>query len=122
MEPYKPFRFLDWKVYQDAQIVFWDARKFVGVLPKEYRYDIGSQIIRSALSVVLNIAEGSGKRTANEVNRFLDIAIGSLYETRAAFDTLQKDPGAKISVPEGIFPKIDEIRRQLGGLCKSLRK
>lgn len=122
MNPFKPFRFLDWKVYQDAQIVFWDSRKFVGTLPKEYRYDIGSQIIRSALSVVLNIAEGSGKRSAKEVNRFLDIAIGSLYEIRAALDTLQKDPETNMVVPENVFPRIDEIRRQLGGLCKSLRE
>ena len=53
------FRFLEWKVYQDSQELFTFILRSTKKLPKEFRFELGSQLIRSALSVVLNIAEGS---------------------------------------------------------------
>ncbi len=118
--PFKPFRFLDWKVYKDAQQVFFEAHSIVNKLPKEHRFEIGSQLIRSSLSVVLNMAEGSGKSYKKDTARFLDIALGSLYETRAALDTIQSDPALSIQVPEKLISDMDEVRKQLGGFKKSL--
>ncbi len=114
------FRFLEWKVYRDAQALFFKTRKIAEILPKEYRFEIGSQIIRSALSVILNLSEGSAKSSKKDVARFIEIALGSLYETRAAIDTLQKDPGLRIDIPVDFFSLMDEIRKQLGGFKKSL--
>jgi len=53
------FRFRKWKVYNDSQELFSIILKIVKELPKEFRFEIGSQMIRAALSVALNIAEGS---------------------------------------------------------------
>lgn len=44
------------------------------------------QLLRASSSVVLNIAEGSGKRTAHDQARFYSIALGSLRECQAIFD------------------------------------
>ena len=82
------FRFLKWKMYSDAKFLFQEVLKVVKELPKEYRFDLGSQMTRSSFSVMLNMAEGSGKDSAKELNRFLDISLGSLYETLAALDIL----------------------------------
>lgn len=120
MKPFKPFRFLDWKVYRDSQEMFFIVHAFVKQLPREYRYEIGSQAIRASLSVVLNIAEGGGKFSSKDTNRFLDIAMGSLYETRALLDTVSKDPSISTQTPTDIVPRIEEIGRQLGGLRKSI--
>jgi four helix bundle protein len=84
------FRFRDWGVYKLAQDVFQDILRIVSKLPAEVRYTLGNQIIRSALSVVLNIAEGSGRNTDKELNRFFNIAIGSINETVAGLDALLK--------------------------------
>jgi len=48
------------------------------------------QFERAVLSVVLNLAEGSGKPTINDRRKFYSIALGSLRETQAILDLLSE--------------------------------
>ena len=60
------FRFKRWDVYKESKELFKIIVKVVDKLPNKYRYPIGDQVIRSSLSVVLNIAEGCGKDSDKE--------------------------------------------------------
>lgn len=117
----RQLRFLDWKVYKDARKFFVLVLSIAKSLPKEYRFEIASQLIRAGLSVLLNIAEGSGKHSDAELNRFFDIALGSLFETVAAVDALRE---ARL-VTDVTFREVEtlavEISDQLGGFKKKLR-
>ena len=48
--------------------------------------DLRDQVRRASLSVVLNLSEGSGKRSKRDRRRFYQIAMGSLRETQACLD------------------------------------
>jgi four helix bundle protein len=117
----KRFRFLEWKVYQDTKDLFSSLLKVVKKLPKEYRFELGSQIIRSGLSIILNIAEGSGKSTDKELNHYFNIALGSLNETLAALDVLKDNSFVSEKEFSKIFKKIEEISNQLGGFKKVIK-
>jgi len=114
------FRFLEWKIYTDAQSLFSLVLKIVKKLPKEYRFEIGAQLVRSALSVVLNIAEGSGKKSDKELGRYLDIALGSLYETLACVDTCKSESLVALSEFQLVKEKITEIANQIGGFKRKI--
>ncbi|HEV2293285.1 MAG TPA: four helix bundle protein [Tepidisphaeraceae bacterium] len=43
---------------------------------------VGKQLIRAVDSIGANLAEGSGRGTYKDNHRFIDMARGSLYETR----------------------------------------
>src|SRR5262245_51134914 len=49
---------------------------------------IKDQLSRAALSIVLNLAEGSGKPSIKEKRRFYAISLGSMRETQAILQVL----------------------------------
>jgi len=116
------FRFLKWKVYKDSQNLFRLILKIVKNLPKEYRFELGGQLIRSALSVILNIAEGSGKTSDKELMRFLDISLGSLYEVLASTDVLKNNKLLDKEEFDLVYNKASDISSQLGGFKQKIRK
>lgn len=83
------------------------------------KLNVYDQIDRSSTSILLNIAEGTGKFTAKDKNRFYDIARGSAVESAACLDVLLKRN--RISIEESVKGKelIFEIVSMLIGLIKS---
>ena len=73
------FNFEDLKVYQKAldfvDLVYLITSKF----PDKEKYGLSSQFTRSAVSIALNTAEGSGDSDA-QFHRYLQIAEGSVRE------------------------------------------
>jgi four helix bundle protein len=60
--------------------------KLSKLLPQEERFNMVQQLRRAALSVQLNIAEGSSRKSAIERRRFYEISRGSLIEIDTIFD------------------------------------
>ena len=89
-------------------------------LPSDERFGLISQIRRAAVSVPSNIAEGQARRTTGEFIQFISHAEGSAAE----LDTqvyLAVELGL-VTEPETVACRhlIDEIRRMLNGLRRSL--
>ena len=116
----KLFRFLEWQVYKNGKELFQLVYEVVKKLPKDVRYDLGSSLIRSSSSIILNIAEGSGKKSDKELNRYLNISIGSLNETVAGMDVLLENKFINEDDFNIIISKAESISKQLGGFKKTL--
>lgn len=57
------------------------SMQIVRKLPAEEKYDLGSQLKRTARSITANIAEGYGRFHFQENIQFCRISRGSAYET-----------------------------------------
>ena len=114
------FRYLKWPVYQDAQELFNLIIEITNKLPEQIKFSLSNQLTRASFSIILNIAEGCGRDTDKELNRFFDIAIGSSYEVLAATDTLYKQEYISDEDMGTVFGFIDSITDQLGGFKKTI--
>lgn len=74
------FRFEKLEVWQDARRFAVGIYKVTSNFPKEEKFALVDQIRRASVSVSLNIAEGSDRKSDKEFVRFLHIAIGSTEE------------------------------------------
>lgn len=104
------------KSFQDL-IVWQKAHSFVlrvygwtEEFPKRELYGLTSQLRRSAVSIPANIAEGFKKKGLKDKARFLNIAQGSLEETRY-YLILANDLGYGCSKPLTIMA--EEISKLL---------
>ena len=84
------YKFQSLKVYQLGLKYIDKIYDLQELLPREERYNLSSQLIRSATSIVLNIAEGSTGQTNKEQLRFLRISLRSFIETVACLDLIQR--------------------------------
>ena len=81
---------------------------------------IGKQMIRSADSIGANIAEGSGRGTAQDNRRFLRMARGSLYETQHWLRRAYKRSLLTKKQVETLKPIIHELSPKLNAYYRSV--
>ena len=90
--------------------------------PNDEKFGLISQLRRSAMSVLLNIAEGSMKNSKLDFARFIRNSLGSLIEVDAAIKISRElDYMQKIET-EKILGMISPLYFKLIGLDKYLRK
>ncbi len=73
-------------IYNFSKLFVLECYKLSKVLPAEEKFGMISQIRRAALSVHLNVAEGSSRKSELERKRYFEISRGSIIEIDAAID------------------------------------
>lgn len=112
------FRFETLEVWKKSQQLCSDILLEVKKLPVEYRYTIGSNLIRAALSIPNNIAEGSGRTSKREAVQFYNIARGSTFEVVNVSIVLRNQQLLSAPRFEAIYNQSEEVCRMLSGLMK----
>ena len=75
------------EAYKVSRQLLQACYRTTALFPQEERYLLVQQIRRAALSVKLNLAEGSSRRSIIERKRFFEISRGSLIEIDAAIES-----------------------------------
>jgi four helix bundle protein len=118
MEKRAPARnFQDLLVWQKAHALVLQVYGMTRALPSDERYCLTSQLRRSIVSIPANIAEGFKKKGRQDKARFLNIAQGSLEESRY-YLILVKDLGYVDPVKE--MSLLQEVSKMLDGLIISI--
>ena len=116
----KTFRFLEFPVYQDGKSFYKRIVAITKKFPREH-WELADQLRRAALSICLNIAEGSAKYSDKDFKRYVENALGSINESVAALDIALDNALISNSYFDEAIVLAESITKQLGGLAKKLR-
>ncbi len=112
------FQHLD--VYQKAKVYY---NKIQSLIESDcLNKTIKDQLGRAALSIPLNIAEGSGRFSKPDRKNFFIIARSSVFETVAIIDILKDSKTVPVEVQKGIESQADELSIILYAMIKNLEK
>lgn len=116
------FRFRNFPVYQSARRFRKDLKQFSKQrFPKDERFGLTDQLWRALDSIILNIAEGSGKYSDVEFSKFLNIALTSLGEVVACLDAAFDDGYISSKDHEVWLKEADGLHRQLSAFSSKVR-
>ncbi len=108
-------------VYQVTLSYIENAFRCSFHLPKQFRHT-RDQWIRASQSIALNIAEGNGKRSQRERERFFDIARGSALECCAIQDVLVVSGGLQNSSDEELKTQLKRVVSMLSKMIEYRHK
>src|ERR1041385_7210374 len=88
--------------------------------PQEERFGLASQMRRAAVSVGSNLAEGSSRSSRTEFVRFIEIAVGSVFEVVAQAEIARRQGFLSVESAGDIRCAASELTRILSGLRRAL--
>ena len=115
------FRFESLDIFHEAIDFSASVYSMVKKFPAAERFDLTSQARRAANSAVLNIAEGSGRATKRDFSRFLDLALGSTFETVACFFVAEKQGYISNSDLKQIKGHAELLGKRINAFKRTLR-
>ena len=114
------FKFEDLKVYQKALDFVDFIYSTCDTFPKTEKYALSSQFTRAAVSIALNIAEGSSN-TDKQFSRYLQIALDSVNECVVCSTISKRQHYISIEKDIDIRKKLAELSKMISGLQKYLK-
>jgi four helix bundle protein len=109
-------RFEDLKVWQLSHKLALEVSELVNTFPKHEKYDLASQMRRSARSIPSDISEGFGRFHFNDKLTFYERGRASLGELRNHF----KEATGNRYIDNGIYDKYLAKMSEIGFLLNRL--
>ncbi len=116
-----PFRFESLTIWHQARSFASDVYRIVARFPDHEKYGLASQMTRAATSVSLNIAEGAGRDTDKEFNRFLGIAIGSLFEVASASFVALDQEYVTAETHQKLYSQAEQVGKSINSFRRTLK-
>ena len=90
-------------------------------LPSEEKFGLKSQITRAAISIPSNIAEGCSRNSDVEFKRFLEIAMGSLFEVETQLTICQELGFIETEHLKITFESIEKEAKMINSLINKIK-
>lgn len=85
-------------------------------LTQDYKISIGSNLVRAGLSIANNLAEGNGKKSKKEKQRYFGISLDSARECISVFNVLNRQK----LITDNKFKELRTASREITSMLKSL--
>jgi len=110
------YKFEQLKVWIEARLFIKEIYRVVNKFPRKEQFILVDQIKRASISIALNIAEGSDKKSDKDFIRYLRMSIGSINEVITAL-YIALDLGY---IKSNDFNKLYELSHKLTAMINAL--
>ena len=114
------FDFEKLEVYQEMRRVNLAILRFLYTHPDQIDQYIQDQLKRASLSVLLNLAEGTGRTGTADKKRFYVMARASVYECAAILQLLSDIGFLEESLYRELYNGLEKVSRMLLGMIRAL--
>ncbi len=112
--------FKELKIWNNSMDLAVEVYRLTNKFPSEEKFNLVSQLRRSAVSIPSNIAEGAGRNHNKEFNQFLGIARGSSFELETQLILSSRISFLKNEQFNELNGSITEIQRMISGFQSKL--
>lgn len=113
------YNFEKLQVWQKAREFIREIYKTTGKYPEKEKFILTQHTCKSAISILSNISEGGSRQSNTESKRFIEIALGSTYETVAQLYVAVDNRYISQNEFDKIYKASEEISKMLSGLSRS---
>lgn len=110
----------DLVVWQKSMALITEIYSISKEFPSSESYGLTNQLRRSAISIPSNIAEGYGRNSTGDYKRFLQIAVGSLFELQTQIEIAFNLQYVSQTVFDNLLERTRELDRMLFSLIKKI--
>lgn len=114
--------FKELRIWQKGFEIAVQCYKLTHTFPHTEKYGLSAQINRAAVSISSNIAEGSSRSSDKDYCRFVEIALGSLFELETQLHIAQELKLGNQAMLAQILLLIIEEQKMIHALIYSLKK
>ncbi len=108
------------KIWQEGIALVQESYKITGTFPDTERYNLISQMNKSAVSIPSNISEGSSKSTSRHFKKFLESSLGSAFEWETQLIVAYNQQYISKKSFQELEDKILQIQRMIGSFIDNL--
>lgn len=113
------FKFEKLEVWKEAVRLSSKIYKATSTFPKDEIFGLTNQLRRAAVSVALNIAEGSTGRTNKDFRSYLLRALGSVNEVVTGLYISCEQDHLKKDAFDSLYGDYDNLSRRISALIKT---
>ena len=115
-------KYKELKVWNESVLLVTEVVDVCNTFPNFHKYILASQMTKAAISIPSNIAEGAGRNSIPDFQRFIDIALGSAFELETQFIIASNLKLITDDELKTFCDKVQHIQRMLGNLKKSFNQ
>jgi four helix bundle protein len=112
--------FRDYEVWKKSIMFIKNVYAFTDLLPNKEKYNLISQLERAAVSISLNISEGCSRNSEKDFARFIEIALGSAFETENILIICNELGYTKEENAAALIDELTVIQKMLNSLYSKL--
>jgi four helix bundle protein len=107
-------------IWQKGMELMEETYRLATLLPHEEKYGLRSQLTRAAVSIVINIAEGSAKASKKEYKYYLETSLGSAFELETVLLVTERLDLMEDKVISRVMSEVLREQRKINGFINKI--